>query len=65
MPPLVHAYLGLSQSITTFGSTMNKELNYAFETGMMMRVADMHRDKYERYVKTHNKNIFAKQLINS
>ncbi|MFT3737438.1 MAG: GNAT family N-acetyltransferase [Breznakibacter sp.] len=50
VPPLISAYLGLSSKITTFGVAYNKEMGYAFETGMMLKVADIHRDKFERYV---------------
>jgi hypothetical protein len=50
IPPMISAYFGLASRITTFGVTYNKELNHAFETGMMMRVADIYRDKYDRYV---------------
>jgi len=54
MPPLISAYLGLARKITTFGVTYNKELGYAFETGMMLNVADIYNDKYERYVSSHS-----------
>lgn len=50
IPPMMSAYLGLASRMTTFGVTNNKELNYAFETGMMIRTVDILRDKYERYV---------------
>lgn len=50
IPPLVSAYSGLAKKLTTFGTTINSELNHSFETGMMICIKDIHPDKYYRYV---------------
>lgn len=63
MPPLISAYLGLSSKITTFGVAYNKEMGYAFETGMMLNVSDIHRDKFERYVGRSTVELHEKQGV--
>jgi hypothetical protein len=51
VPPLVTAYTGLASKITTFGTTLNPELNNSFETGLMIDIKDVYPDKLERYVR--------------
>lgn len=50
IPPLVSAYIGLASKITTFGTTINPELGYSFETGLMIDLNDIYPEKYNRYV---------------
>jgi hypothetical protein len=50
VPPLVTAYTGLASRITTFGTTLNPELNNSFETGLMIDIKDVYPEKLERYV---------------
>jgi hypothetical protein len=50
VPPLVTAYTGLASKITTFGTTINPELNNSYETGLMIDIKDVYPSKMERYV---------------
>jgi hypothetical protein len=50
VPPLVTAYTGLANKITTFGTTLNPELNNSFETGLMIDIKDVYPNKLDRYV---------------
>jgi hypothetical protein len=50
VPPLITAYTGIAGKITTFGTTLNPELNNSFETGLMIDIKDVYPDKLERYV---------------
>jgi len=53
IPPLVSSYIGLASKITTFGTTLNTELNNSFEIGMMINIKDIHKEKLSRYVFNH------------
>jgi len=53
IPPLVSSYIGLASKITTFGTTLNTELNNSFEIGMMINIKDIHKEKLSRYVFSH------------
>ena len=50
VPPLINAYFRLAKGMTTFGTALNPELGNSFETGIMIAVEDIHRDKFTRYV---------------
>ena len=55
IPPLITAYLRLTQRMIAFGTTTNPELGNAFETGILIAVNDIYPEKYDRYIKTNPK----------
>jgi hypothetical protein len=63
IPPLITAYLRLSQKMVSFGTTTNPELGNAFETGIMIAIKDIYPEKYERYVKTNLKSTLSYSII--
>ena len=56
VPPLISVYLRLAKDMVTFGSTVNPELENAYETGIMIAVNDIYPEKYARYIKGPEKN---------
>lgn len=50
IPPLVNIYMGLSSSMKTFGTCINKDFGNVEETGIMIRIADIDEEKKERHV---------------
>jgi len=54
VPPLIHSYIGLSPTMKTFGTTFDPDFGDCYDTAMMITVADIYQDKYERYIETFN-----------
>lgn len=50
VPPLISVYLRLAKEMVSFGTTINPELENAYETGIMIAVKDIHPEKYARYI---------------
>lgn len=50
IPPLIHLYLNLSPSMKTFGTVMDPNFGEEFDTEMMITIADLYPEKYERYI---------------
>lgn len=58
IPPLINAYMNLSPSMKTFGTVLNKTFGDVEETGIMITVNDLYKEKLERHVM----NYVPKQL---
>ncbi|MFH0759557.1 MAG: GNAT family N-acetyltransferase [Bacteroidota bacterium] len=58
IPPLINAYMNLSPSMRTFGTVLNKSFGDVEETGIMISVSDLYKEKLERHVM----NYVPKQL---
>ncbi len=52
IPPLIHLYLNLSSSMKTFGTVMDPNFGEEYDTEMIICVADIHFEKYQRYIQT-------------
>ncbi|HEY6162824.1 MAG TPA: GNAT family N-acetyltransferase [Bacteroidia bacterium] len=50
IPPLVNAYMGLSRSMRTFGSTVNTDFGNVIDTGILVTIADIYEEKRKRYL---------------
>ncbi len=50
VPPLIHLYLNLSSSMKTFGTVMDPDFGEEFDTAMIISVADIYPEKYNRYI---------------
>jgi hypothetical protein len=50
IPPLVNAYMNLSSTMKTFGTSINKGFGDVEETGIMIRIADIFIEKKERHL---------------
>ncbi|MDR0789267.1 MAG: GNAT family N-acetyltransferase [Bacteroidales bacterium] len=50
IPPLVNAYMGLSSTMKSFGTSINKHFSDVEETGILVTIADIYDDKRERYL---------------
>lgn len=50
IPPMFSAYLNVTDSLMSFGSTINDELANVYETGILVRVEDINPDKHARYI---------------
>lgn len=56
IPPLIGAYLRLAKDLVTFGTTLNREMGNAYETGILIAVKDIHPEKYKRYIEPNKVN---------
>lgn len=54
IPPLVHAYMGLSPTMRTFGTAINDEFGDVEETGIFITVSDIFADKIARHVDSYH-----------
>jgi hypothetical protein len=54
IPPLFTAYMNLSQTMKSFGTSVNHSFGNVEETGIMITIADIYTDKVERYTKTYH-----------
>jgi hypothetical protein len=50
IPPLIHSYIGVSGTMKTFGTTCDPDFGGCYDTAMMITVADIHSDKFDRYI---------------
>ena len=53
VPPLVNAYMNLSSTMRSFGTALNPPFGNVEETGILVTIADIFSNKYERYT-TYN-----------
>lgn len=53
IPPLFIAYMNLSKTMKTFGTSINHSFGNVEETGIMITIADIYKDKIERYTNTY------------
>lgn len=49
IPPMMNAYLNISHGMLVFDTIHNRELGNVYETGIMVTIANIFPDKYERY----------------
>jgi len=50
IPPLVNAYMNLSSTMKTFGTSLNKEFGEVEETGIMVKISDIFPAKKDRHL---------------
>lgn len=55
IPPLVNAYMNLSPSMKTFGTSLNDHFGEVEETGILVTFNDIYDSKKERHIATYNK----------
>ncbi|MEI8005620.1 MAG: GNAT family N-acetyltransferase [Bacteroidota bacterium] len=53
VPPLVNAYMNLSATMRTFGTSTNPGFGDVEETGIMIKIDDIYPRKKERHLKTY------------
>lgn len=50
VPPLVNAYMNLSSTMKSFGTSINKHFSDVEETGILVTIEDIYDDKRKRYM---------------
>lgn len=50
IPPLFNAYMNLSSTMKTFGTSVNKHFSNVEETGILVTIQDIYPEKYKRYM---------------
>ncbi len=55
IPPLVNAYMNLSATMRTFGTSLNDHFGEVEETGILVTLADIYESKKERHVQSYQK----------
>ena len=53
VPPLINAYMNLSPSMKTFGTTVNQEFGDVLETGIIVTIEDIYEVKKDRHIETY------------
>ena len=53
IPPLINAYMNLSPSMKTFGTSFNKYFGGVEETAIMIKIEDIYPSKIERHVNSY------------
>ena len=56
IPPLVNAYMSLSATMRTFGTSLNRDFGDVEETGIIITIGDIHDIKKDRHILTYRKN---------
>ena len=54
IPPLIHLYINLSETMKTFGTTFDPDFGDCYDTAMLITVADIYQEKYDRYIASYN-----------
>jgi hypothetical protein len=55
IPPLFNAYMNLSSTMRTFGTTLNKDFGGVEETGIIVTIRDIYDYKKDRHLSTYIK----------
>lgn len=55
IPPLIHLYIGLSETMKTFGTTFDPDFGDCYDTAMLITIADIYQEKYDRYIDSYHK----------
>lgn len=55
IPPLFNAYMNLSPSMKTFGTSVNESFGKVLETGIILTVSDLYHAKVGRHIETYLK----------
>lgn len=50
VPPLVNAYMNLSSTMKSFGTSINKHFSDVEETGILVTIGDIYEEKRKRYM---------------
>lgn len=50
IPPLINAYMNLSPSMKVFGTVVNPDFGNVEETGILITIEDIHKEKLDRYI---------------
>ncbi|MEM9326592.1 MAG: GNAT family N-acetyltransferase [Bacteroidota bacterium] len=50
IPPLINIYMGLSETMITFGTAQNPDFGDVEETGIMVTIADIHQEVKDRHM---------------
>ncbi len=53
IPPLINAYMNLSPTMRSFGTTLNNEFGDVEETGIMITIKDMYNTKTHRHIESY------------
>ena len=54
IPPLIHLYINLSETMKTFGTTFDPDFGDCYDTAMLITVADIYKEKYDRYIASYH-----------
>ena len=57
IPPLVNAYMCLSPTMKTFGTAINDEFGDVEESGILITIQDIWKEKHERYIESYIEEI--------
>jgi hypothetical protein len=55
VPPLVNAYMSLSATMRTFGTSLNRSFGDVEETGILVTISDIYDFKKDRHISTYKK----------
>ncbi len=56
IPPLINAYMNLSPSMKTFGTAINDRFGDVEETGIILTISELYKQKVSRHVSTYQPN---------
>lgn len=55
IPPLINAYMNLTSTMRTFGTSINEPFGSVEETGILVTIGDIYETKKERHLNTYKK----------
>jgi hypothetical protein len=55
IPPLINAYMNLTSTMRTFGTSINTHFGNVEETGILVTIGDIYENKKERHLLTYKK----------
>jgi hypothetical protein len=56
IPPLINAYMNLTSTMRTFGTSINSHFGNVEETGILVTIKDIYESKKERHLLTYKKD---------
>ena len=64
IPPLVSAYVNLSSTMKVFGTAINHTFGKVEETGILVTVADIYKEKRDRHIETYLEDLKNEFCLN-
>ncbi len=56
VPPLINAYMNLSPTMRTFGTSLNRDFGNVEETAILIDIRDIYKSKIDRHISTYINN---------
>lgn len=65
IPPLIKAYIDLASTMKSFGTCLDKDFGNIYDTGIMIDINDIHKNKKDRYLTYYMRKQSVINIVNN